>query len=272
MKAIIYARESEEDNRNKSKSKNFITTSIKNQESDGRETAKRFGDEIINVFKDVNVESTESTRKGFTNMLSYVRTLLPIKIYIKDYTRLGRFTTFFELRDKLVRTGVKKEHIFFWNEPHNNGISFEKDSMIMIKITAQYMSVEKNRDEYFYLINRKIQERKPIGMSPPYGYKWKNKDWVIVDRKKSTVIKTFNNLLKDVNYKITCKDLKITKGLYYRILNNYKSYYGILEFDIPERDSSNKIIGSKRITYECDYEKILDAETYQKIQEKLQSR
>ena len=271
MKAVLYLRESEEDRGSKNKNKDFITTSIKNQESDGREVAKKYGDEIIKVFKDINVPSTEINRKGLTDLLFYVRTLLPIKVYIKDYTRLGRYYTFMPLRDKLVRAGIKKEHIFFWTNSNSNGVNTDEDEVITLQVVAHYFPIAKNRRDFVRLIERKRQEKKPM-INPPFGYKWKNKDWIVVQRKQYTVLKVFNNFLKDVNNKITCKDLMITKGLYYRILNNYKTYYGILEFDIPERDSSNNVIGKKRITYECDYEKILTKETYDLVESKINMR
>ena len=270
MRAITYCRESEEDRRGKERNKkDFITTSIRNQEEDSKEIASKFGDEIIRVFKDVNVSSTDSNRKGFNEALDYIPGHLPLKVYIKDYTRLGRHNTVFTLRDKLVKAGVKKEHIFFWNEPSNNGINFESDGMIGIKSSAYYLNIEKNRDDYYRLIERKTKEKMPI-INPPYGYKWKNKTWIVISKKIINILKVFEDYLNNINYKETCELLKICKSLYYRILHNYKLYYGIIEYQIDTRDSFNNVTGKKIISYECDYEKIISKEMFEKVQNKLQ--
>ena len=124
--ALIYCRESSEDK----EVGDSVSTSIDNQKKYGMEEANKDGYSKAISFIDVNVESTNPIRKGFNQMIQFIKENFnnEIKVYIKDYTRLGRGMTFFHLRDKLTSSGIRRQNIFFYLEPHQNKINNPQDN------------------------------------------------------------------------------------------------------------------------------------------------
>lgn len=268
---ITYLRESLEDRDSKKKSKDFVTTSIKNQEYNARKEAKIDKIPIVKIFKDVNVQSTVAERNAFKEMLDFIvlNKDKKVKVYIKDYYRLGRYIVFFTLRERLIVNGISKENIFFYNEPHSNRINNESDSIIMIKVGAEYSQIEKNRRETMRLHKNKAEEGKPY-IQAPFGYKYNKKGEWVIDKSKAEIVKQiFDLTLKGKKkYKEIADMFKISVSMYYKIIKN-KNYTGVICHKKKFKNDEGKVLKIENVEYKGNHEPIISLDIFNKVQKKL---
>lgn len=272
---IAYLRESEEDRKSKENSEDFVTTSIRNQEYDVIKEAKVDGVNSVKIFKDVNVHSTDTKRKGFEEMINYIKSLKvnpkQIRVYIKDYNRLGRGNAFFQLRRRIMMLSIPKENIFFFYESHwrvlrdneNTPIraNNEDDSIVTIKVGANLMQIERARRETLELQSRKSEQGLPY-IKSPFGYKYNDKKVWVVDTKKAEIVKDiFHLTLNKINYKIICKKYGLFPQQYYKIIKD-KNYLGLVSHTKKIKLDDGTVIRKELVVYMGKHEFIINPKVW----------
>ena len=203
-----------------------------------------------------------------------------VRIYIKDYYRLGRGITFFTLRNRLTDIGVPKENILFYLEhfwkvlddsnQFTKRVNSEDDSIIMMKMGMSYSQIEKNRRDTIRLHKDKSEAGLPY-IRAPFGYRYNGEFW-IVDKRRSEIVKeVFKQTLTSRNYKDIISDLKISKTLYYKILHN-KSYIGVICHKKYHKNSEGKIVRIEPIEYRGKQPEIISEELFNKVQQKIRRK
>ena len=250
----LYVRKSPDD-------KESTETSIKNQIELGKTTCKdKSTEEVIwkieRIFIDRNVSGGDRFRKGFTELYNVSienASRNPI-ILSKNQDRFARDPSFFldTLKDLEVR-GVRVYSIM-------KGAFLSSEDLgdsIMSVVSGQYIIEQRKKARI--LQQQKIDQGLP-SISPPFGYKYnKKKNWVIEGKKANKVRSVHSDREKDINFKITMKEQKINKSLYYRILRNIEKgiYSGWIIYNKKYKDSNKKVIRTEQIKYKGNYEPII---------------
>jgi len=101
-------------------------------------------------------------------------------------------------------------------------------------------------------LNKKFQDGVMVGKSP-IGYKWsKTKKIMVIDNKKSDMIKDiFEMTAKGISYREICGKYKLKPQSYYNMIRN-KVYIGIITFEGVEREGIHQPIIDKGLFYEVN--------------------
>jgi len=94
----------------------------------------------------------------------------------------------------------------------------------------------------------------------PFGYKYnEKKNWNIIEKDAILVRNIAKDIQDNVDYKETCKRLRIKKNFYYRVKKNIEKciYHGKITFEKKYRNLKKEIYKTELISYEGTYEPIL---------------
>lgn len=94
----------------------------------------------------------------------------------------------------------------------------------------------------------------------PFGYKYKNKNWVVVKKQAEIVKEVVARTQQKEPYSDTCRDLKISKYKYYKILENARKglYGGLITYTKHIKNLKGKVVKTEEISYKGNYEHILE--------------
>ncbi len=243
MRGVIYVRLSKDDAKNPS-------LSPENQEKINRNKAMGDGNEIIEVYRDINKSGTNLFRKELQKLMNDAKRQLFEVVYLKDWSRLSR--------DSIDQETVVRELKGLGIEIIScDGVS-DKKARQVIGLSNEW-SIDKNREDTEKLHQLKIKEGKPINRSP-IGYKYNAKDngVFIIDKKKAKVVKKLFELTsQNISIKDLEKEFKIGRATLYKILRN-KTYAGKLRY----RD----------IIYQGHHEPIISKKLFEEVQKTNESR
>lgn len=254
INAFGYARKSPDD-------KKDTESSITNQVSLIESTCKKFGWNLKpeNIYIDNNLSGGDRSRKEFTHLIKNAiefkanNPTEDVYIIVKEQDRFARDSAFFSdtLRDLEIR------FIKVFSIIKNNFISYDDlGDVVTSVVDAHYIITQRKKSKVLF------DQKKEQGLPPvkaPYGYKNVNKKWII-DKKKAEIVRSvFLNSSKKINFKETINTLKISKALYYRILDNIKKevYHGYVVYTNKIRDSNKIVVREEKIKYKGIHEPIL---------------
>lgn len=159
--------------------------------------------------------------------------------------RLDRFSR--SIRDVILLLDELNEHSiqlqtvtgdFDTTTPH--GKMFLQFSAMLAEFERE---MAKKRTEEIHFM--KVEKGMPVS-PPPYGYKWKNKQWVINPSEAAVVKKVFQMVAAGVKPKDLHANLPISRNHLYSILKN-RAYLGKLIYKGEEYDGEHEPIISEKL-------------------------
>lgn len=246
VKAFGYARKSPDE-------KEDTETSINNQIFLFKNVSKEKGFELVKIFVDKNVSGSDRQRKEFLKMIDEIKHSDVGVILVKDQDRFARDSAFFydtlqdlEIRDKKVYSIMK-----------NKFLSYEDlGDVITSVVDAYYITTQRKKTELLF------NQKKELGLPPisaPFGYKNKNKKWVISKVQSEKVKVVIDDYKNNVSYKITTQRLRISPIQYYRILKNYHNgiYSGYVYYIKKIKDANKNIVRTEEVKYRGNHTPII---------------
>ncbi len=256
-----YARKSPDD-------KKETEQSITNQVDLIEKTCKEKGWNLLDIYIDKNVSGNDRNRVQFLKMINRIKTETNVSlIVVKDQDRFCRDSAFFS--DTLQDIEVRGKKVF--SIIKNNFLSYEDIGDIMLSVVDQFQGVIKNKKKAEITLKQKQDLCLPP-IKPPFGYKFKgnnfkNKRWVFDKKKADKVVEVCSDVINNVHFKDTLARLKISSGIYYRILKNARKglYSGLIVYTKKIKDSQKKIIMEKEVKYKGTHEPLIDDLIFNKL-------
>ena len=265
IKVVGYTRKSPDE-------KEKTDVSLKNQEDLIEKLCEEKEWELEQIYSDKNISGSDRQRKGFLEMLNYVKTKKHIEIVVvKDQDRFARDSSFFsDTLTDLDAYGIKVFSIL-----KNKFLSHEDlGDMVTSLVDAHFIVSQKKKAKALY------EQKKEKGLPsfvPPFGYKkksnWSSKSmrgtgkWILFPKQAEIVRDVCKSFLNGENFKITLNRLKINKSLYYRIIKTARNgvYNGWIFYIHKITDSQKKIVRTEEIKYQGQHDLILDNGIYEAL-------
>jgi site-specific DNA recombinase len=264
--AFGYARKSPDD-------KNNTESSLTNQVNLIESYCNKNNLKLIDTFIDTNISGNDRKRKEFLRMID--KSILfkkehsfdSVYIIVKDQDRFCRDTGFFQ--DKLIDFEAYDIRVF--SIVKNNFFSYE-DLGDVVKSVVDVDDIYDKRRKAKIL----FEQKKESGLPPikaPFGYKNKNKMWIINKRNSEIVKEVCKDYLEGINYRQTIERLKISIKSYYSIISNVKKgvYSGYIVYYKRIKDSNKNIVRTEEIKYPGKQEKIISEEIFIQCQGKIKN-
>lgn len=119
-----------------------------------------------------------------------------------------------------------------------------------------------------------MQQKQEKGLpffQAPYGYTTnkKTKKWKINPKQAKKVREAYELIIQGKNWKEIIQTIGITQGRYYRIIKN-KAYIGIVTYQKKIKEPlTGELTRIEKIEYQGTHQPIIDIETYEKVQKKI---
>ena len=235
MKACVYCRVSVDDVKNP-------RDSIKTQEKVCREEAEKRGDEIIDVYQDINRSGGSLNRPQLKLLIKDAKEKKFSIIYILNFSRLSR--------------KIKDQEIMI-DEMEKLGIRFISSDGVEDKTIRQITGVMNEYQRDFFRKQTEVEhqtrlkEQIPLNR-PPMGYKMDKKLKIfVIDKKKAHIVKTIFELklqgksIKEISNE-TNTSIPTTKN----ILKN-KTYLGYNKYRKEWLEGKHEVIINKEDFEKC---------------------
>jgi len=173
-------------------------------------------------------------------------------VLVKNYSRLARDATLQgtligQLRDAGIRV-----------------VSIEQPMGETVPMMRQMQAIMD--EEYIRDLRQKSERRHaqrlaqglPI-MPAPFGYRYKNKEWMVVSKEAEKVVAVFAMRGQGKTYKQIYEALNIGVNVYYAILKNKEIYEGWIIYRKRIRDFTGKITGIELVKVRGKHQPILDS-------------
>jgi len=219
-------------------------------------------------FSDKNITGSDRSRKGLNQCMTEARKykiLNPkddVYIIVKEQDRFARDSAFMKntLKD-LDAYGVKVFSII-----KNDFLDADDLGDSVTSLMNEQLIVQ-GRKKAFILRDQKIEKKLPC-IPAPFGYKYKNKQWVADNNNFKIVLNVINDYLNNISYKETLLNNKINRTKRDRIIFNAKKglYNGIITFENKIKDSNKKVIRTEIIKYKGTYQHLLTEELFLRCQ------
>ena len=231
-------------------------TSVINQIWEGIKYAKENSLTIYKIYVDLYMSGGSWERKELLEMLNDFDLKLINGFIFKDLKRFSR--------DVILQETILNEYktikgadfrLVHDQEKLNNEFDRKLDAILNERIIIE------GRKHAKRIFKQKIEKGLPC-FHAPFGYKNKNKTWVI-DKKKYKIVQQINNRYKNENWNYLCKEFKISKSIYYSILKHIKlnNYSGkTITYIKKKKDLKGKVVNKEKITYNADYEPIFPSQ------------
>ena len=186
-------------------------------------------------------------------------------IVVKRQSRLARDSAF--IIDFLTMCHRLKKYVY---DITLRNLAAEP-TMFKIEAIMDDIVSDMARIEQASMMDRKVREKKPFG-HPPLGYKKNKKNsWDIIPTQAEKVKQAFDLAKQNVNYKDIAKNLELNPYTVRNMIRN-KSYCGVFSFTPTiyfYKDGIREVRKKETVEYQADYIPIIDAETFNQVQEVL---
>ncbi len=195
--------------------------SIQNQNELHKIVCDRNGWHLNSIEVDKNISGGNVDRKGVLKQIEKAKRFKELnqdsEVYlgVKDSKRFARNSSFFkEVWEDLNGKGIK-----IFSISKNGFLNYSDIGDRIIGVVDEQIIYDAKK---YAELTKEVKIKKGLPCIPaPFGYKYKNKEWVIDVRDAKKVRRVVLDNSNKVNHKETIKDLRISKGKYYRILKNY---------------------------------------------------
>lgn len=259
-----YSRKSPDDRKNTS-------VSIQNQNDLIGITCNSNNWNLNSIEEDRDISGGNRSRKGIRKQIEaskeFKKNNPDTKVYIlvKDSKRFARDSTFFkDTIEDLRLSGVKVFSIM-----KNNFLDPTEISDRIISVVDEQAIFDAKK---YSEIGEELKKSKNMPWTPaPFGYRYNKKKEFIVKKVEAKVIRgVLSDYVSKKDYKDIMKDYRLTKGKYYRIIENARKgvYSGFVCYNKKVKDGEGKIVQTEEVKYKGSHEPIISDELRERINER----
>jgi len=226
--------------------------SIANQKRDIDQYCKEKNFELVKVFIDVDIHGWFWSRKILAEMIADAKKNGINLIVVKSYSRLDRDVPHQEM---IVRDLNDNDiRVVAINNP-------QAENHPVLRILEGAMNEEYIRNlraETEKRHSQRLAQGLPVSRAP-FGYRYKHKEWQIVQKEANMVRLVFQLQEQGKTYKEICEAVGISSQVFYTMIKNKETYEGWIVYHKKIRDYTGQIKNIEIIKVKGKHQPILDS-------------